>query len=46
MLLSLVVLGQVFNQPSYLEDLTGLSKMHDEAVVATAHWDEDADDDF
>ena len=38
---------QVCNEPSYLEDLTGLSQMHEDTAKATEDWDDDdAEDDF
>ena len=35
---------QVCNEPSYLEDLTGLTEMHKGAALAVAEWDEDGGD--
>ena len=35
---------QVFNNPSFLEDLTGLTDLHKEAESGLAEWDVDEDD--
>lgn len=37
------MLLQAFNEPGYLEELTGLSKLHDEgeAIMESVDWDED-----
>lgn len=40
---------EAFNNPTYLEDLTGLSQLHAETEAVTAQWEaegDDADDDF
>jgi len=36
---------KAFNDPTFLEDLTGLSKLHAE-TEASANWDLEGDDDF
>ena len=35
---------QVFNTPSFLEDLTGLTALHQDAESGLADWDVDEDD--
>lgn len=39
---------EAFNNPTYLEDLTGLSKLHAETEAATTEWEamDEGDDDF
>ena len=40
------MLLQAFNDPEYLEKLTGLDKLHDEgeAALEAVDWDEEDDD--
>ena len=36
---------EAFNNPTYLEDLTGLSQLHAETEAATAEWEAAEGDD-
>lgn len=38
------VLLKAFNEPGYLETLTGLDKLYDEGEAALEGWDEEGED--
>jgi len=39
-------LFQAFNSPTFLEDITGLTQMKEEAASISIEWEDADDDDF